>query len=290
MTTTDLRRRPLDIVTTCRSADFPILRKTFAGLRRYVPFQKLYVITARRNIPKLQRALTEDVHFLDEDELIPGMTLASLRDLSLPGLPKGAGWYFQQLLKFAFGFRKQEDDYYLIWDADTIPLRPLRFFDSSERMLFTTATEQNPAYFDNYRHLLREEPHREFSFISQHMIVQKSILRELLSKIESNFPGEDSWAWKIMRNLKGTSTNLFSEYETFGHFVKNHYPSRAAYRELSWLREGAHRSFRAPAQRDLERLGTQYDFVAFESSHMPARRFVRRVRAWLKDRRGNRVK
>jgi hypothetical protein len=286
MTATDLSSRRLDVVTTCRRADLSILRKTFIGLRRFVPLQKLYVITGRRNIPKLQRALTADVHFLDEDELIPGMTLASLYDLSLPGLPKGAGWYFQQLLKFAFSFRRQEDDYYLIWDADTIPLRPLRFFDSSGRMLFTTATEQNPAYFDNYRHLLREEPHREFSFISQHMIVQKSILRELLSIIESNFPGDDSWAWKIMRNLKGTSTNLFSEYETFGHFVKNHYPSRAAYRELSWLREGAYQSFRAPSQRDLERLGREYDFVAFESSHMAPRRFVRLVRAWLNDRRG----
>ena len=210
---------PLDIVTSCRRADYPILQKAFVGLSEFVPFRKLYIFTARQNITSLQRMLSRNVEILDEDEQIPGMALQSLRRLPLPGFPKGAGWYFQQLLKYTFCFQKQEDDYYLIWDADTVPLRPLQFFDPSGRMLFTTAKESNPYYFDNYRRLLREEPRHEFSFIAQHMIVQKSILREMLARIESNFTGDESWAWKIMRNLRGDCSNLFSEYETLGHYI-----------------------------------------------------------------------
>lgn len=282
MTAADPRNRPLDIVTACRRADFPVLRRTVAGLRKFVPFQRLYVITARQSIRTLQRLLPDDVEFLDEDEQIPGMTLLSLRNLSLPGFPKGAGWYFQQLLKYSFGFRRQEDDYYLIWDADTIPLRPLQFFDASGRMLFTTAKEQNPYYFENYRRLLRESPQQEFSFISQHMVVQKSILREMLGRIESNFAGNESWGWKIMRNLEGNISNLFSEYETLGHFVKAHYPERAAFRELSWLREGALGTYRVPSQAYLDRLSHDYHFAAFEVRQMPLRRFVRYVRGKLK--------
>ena len=34
-----------------------------------------------------------------------------------------------------------------------------------------------------------------------------------------------------MRNLDGGDTNLFSEYEMLGHFVKNHYPARFASRQ-----------------------------------------------------------
>ena len=137
MTAVDLSSRPLDIVTSCRRADFPVLRKTFVGLQKFVPFKRLYVITARQNMRTFRRMLPEGVQFLDEDEQIPGMTLSSLRNLSLPGFPRGAGWYFQQLLKYAFCFERQEDDYYLIWDADTVPLRPLQFFDNVGRMLFT---------------------------------------------------------------------------------------------------------------------------------------------------------
>ena len=277
----NLRQRPLDIVAACRSADLGILVPALAGLRRFVPFKKLHVIAANRNFFRFKRVLGDGVVFIDEDSLIPGMTLAELKQLPIRGFPRGAGWYFQQLLKLAFCFQKVEEDYFLIWDADTVPLRPLEFFDESGRMLFTMAEEENGAYFDTYRKLLREEPHREFSFISQHMIVQKSIVREMLAKIETNFPGNDSWAWKIMRHLEGTSTNLFSEYEMLGHFIKNHYAERAAYRKLAWLRDGALKTA-VPSQEDLSRLGQQYDFVAFESRHMPLRRFVRTVRSWLK--------
>jgi hypothetical protein len=280
----NLRQRPLDIVAACRSADRGILVPALAGLRRFVPFRKLHVVAANRNLARLKRALNDGVEFIDEDSLIPGMTLAELKKLPLPGFPLGAGWYFQQLLKLAFCFQKVEEDYFLIWDADTVPLRPLEFFDESGRMLFTIAEEEHGPYFETYRKLLREEPRREFSFISQHMIIQKSIVREMLAKIEANFPGNDSWAWKIMRHLEGTHTNLFSEYEMLGHYVKNNYPSRAAYRKLSWLREGSLRIGGSPSRADLEKLGQKYDFVAFESSEMPLRRFVRRAREWFNGR------
>ena len=231
----------------------------------------------------LRREIGADVNLVDQDALIPEMTLARLKQLTLPGFPKGAGWYFQQLLKFAFCFQKPEDDYFLIWDADTVPLRPLEFFDESGRMLFTIAMEQHQPYYETYRKLLRQEPHPEFSFIAQHMIVQKSILREMLAKIDSNFVGSDSWAWKIMRNLDGTSTNLFSEYEMLGHYVKNNYPERTSFRKLNWLREGSLQTRGRPAKADLEKLRQQYDFVAFESSQMPLRRFVRQVRGWFRN-------
>jgi uncharacterized protein DUF6492 len=279
----NLRQRPLDIVAACRSADLSILVLALAGLRRFVSFGRLHVIASSRNFAGFRRVLGDEVELVDEDLLIPEMTLAELQKLPLPGFPRMAGWYFQQLLKFAFCFQKTEEDYFLIWDADTVPLRPLEFFDESGRMLFTMAEEEHTPYFDTYRKLLREEPRREFSFISQHMIVQKSVLREMLAKIEANFPGGDPWAWKIMRHLEGANPHLFSEYETLGHYVKNNYPSRAAYRKLDWLREGSLQIGGKPSKLALEKLGQKYDFAAFESREMPLRRFIRGARKWWSD-------
>ena len=163
MTTSDLVSHRLDIVTACRGADLRILRLTDQHLRRLVPFRKLHVITTGKNIAKFRRALGESVELLDEDDLIVDMKLRDLAHLSLPGFPKGAGWYFQQLVKFAFCFREQEEDYYLIWDADTIPLRPLQFFDETGRMLFTLGDERHGRYFPTYKNLLRDEPNRDLS-------------------------------------------------------------------------------------------------------------------------------
>lgn len=272
----------LRVIIAARAADLPVLRLAYDGLRRYIRFAGLNVITSERNFERFTRVLGDDVQLVNEDGVIPDMTLQQLRRLKLPGFPQGAGWYFQQFLKLSFAFQDPFEDYYLIWDADTVPLRSLQFFDDLGRMCFTIASEEHSPYLANYRNLLGEEPRREFSFISQHMIVQKSVAREMLKQIETNFSGTESWAWKIMHNLKGTSTNLFSEYEMLGHFVKNHYPDRAVYRELRWSREGALASSRLPSSKRLELLRDSYDFITFESKHRPARRLAHSLRRWLR--------
>lgn len=58
------------------------------------------------------------------------------------------------MLKYQFAFHEPEDDYFLIWDADTIPLRKLEFFDGQGRMLLTKAEEYHPPYFQTYEKIL----------------------------------------------------------------------------------------------------------------------------------------
>lgn len=282
----NLRHHRLDVVSACQAADLPILQLNVAAQKRFLPLRQSHVITAQRNFPRFREALGEEVALIDEDTFIPGLNLASLRALPLPGFPHGAGWYFQQLLKFQFCFSRAEDDYYVIWDADTIPLQPLEFFDDRGAMQFTVADEEHTPYFATYRRLLGEEPNREYSFISQQMPVRKSILREMLSRIDTRFPGNENWAWKIMRNLEGTHVNLFSEYEMFGHYVKSHYPEQFAVRRLPWLRDGTRVVGSRPSAEDLDRLGKDYAFAAFEASQRPVRRWIRQARVWLRRQMG----
>jgi hypothetical protein len=276
----DLRHHRLDIVSAAQAVDLNVLQLAFAALKKHVAFGRLHVFTAQRNLRHFRRVLGPEVDLIDEDTFIPGMNLKALRALPLPGFPQGAGWYFQQLLKLQFCFSQPEDDYYLIWDADTVPLRPLEFFDEKGAMLFTVADECHLPYFATYRKLLGEEPRREFSFISQYIPVRKSIVREMLGKIDHHFSGKEDWAWKIMRNLEGAHVNLFSEYEMLGHYVKNHYAEQAVFRRLPWLRTGTRAVGGIPSAKDLERLGDEYAFAAFEASERVPRRWLRQFRAW----------
>jgi hypothetical protein len=277
----DLRRQPLDIVAASRLKDLHTLALASQNLRQFVPFKQLHVITARANFSRFAKTLGSDVGLVDEDAMIPGMTLAQLRALDEPGFPQGAGWYFQQFLKLAFAFQKTEDDHYLIWDADTVPLRPLEFFDDKNRMIFTQAAEYHPAYFETCKKLFRHDPQREFSFISQHIIVRKSIAREMFLTIEQNIPGPENWAWKIMRNVRGEGTNRFSEYETLGHYVKNIHPQAAVFRQLPWSRDGSRLASTRPSASDLKRLAEKYHYVSFEGNHGVLRRAAARLRKWL---------
>ena len=271
----NLCNRPLDIVSACRAKDLPVLKLASENLRRFVPLKTLRIFTARSNFREFADVLGTSVQLIDEDSALKGMTLEQLRRFPERGFPQGAGWYFQQFLKLSFAFVEPEDDYYLIWDADTIPLRPLQFFDDQGRMLFTKTTEHHSPYFETYGNLFGRDPRYEFSFISQHAIVRKSLLREMLQVIEKNIPGNESWPWKIMHGLKGSRPNRFSEYETWGYYVKDFHPEAAAYRELPWSRDGNRLLSSRPSAADLNALGESYAFIAFEASHKGLRRFLK---------------
>lgn len=257
--------RPLQVVTACIARDLPVFEIAARKLAEMIPLKSLHVVIRDEDHAAFRARLGDCVQLIRENEFIPGLTIAQLRQLPIETFPRGAGWYFQQLLKLQFAFVDPADDYYLIWDADTIPLRPLRFFDAAGRMLLTKTTEFHAPYFVTYRQLLGEEPNREFSFIAQHIVVQKSLAREMLTLIERRVAGEGNWAWKIMRGLPDTGGNLFSEYETYGHYVKNHHPGRVVIMERAWSRRGARLVRRGlPTEADLTRLSADFEFAAFE--------------------------
>lgn len=278
--------RPLPIVAACRARDLPVLEITARKLPEMVCCRRLHVVAPAGDCRQIQRRLGQEICVVAEDDFIPGMTIGGVRDLKAPGFPKIAGWYFQQLLKLQFAFVEPEEDFYLIWDADTVPLRPMRFFDPDGRMLLTQASEYHAPYFETYRRLLGTEPHREFSFIAQHMLVQKSVAREMLAAIERHVPGEDGWAWKIMRTLptdQGLQT--FSEYETYGHYIKNHYPDRVRWISRQWLRESTFHTGRpVPSAEELQALAERYDYAAFERAYKGWRRLAKRFMGLLSRR------
>jgi hypothetical protein len=257
--------RALSVVSTCRARDLPVLEITAQRLGECISLKSLHVIAPANDCDQIRARLGNRAAVISEDEFIPGMTPAELRKLARPHFPAAAGWYLQQFLKLQFAFQDPGDDYYLIWDADTVPLRKLEFFDRDGRMLLTKATEQHPPYFETYQQLLQESPNREYSLIAQHMVVQKSVAREMLAQIQQRTDNGEHWAWSIMHNLPTQGDNLFSEYETYGHYVKNHYPDRVRFIERPWLREGTEytRGW-IPSPQDLRQLGHNYDYVAFE--------------------------
>jgi len=69
------------------------------------------------------------IEYLDEDTVVPGLSLAAVKNCIQAYGGKGdrAGWYFKQLLLLAYATQPEPYHYYLVWDTDTIPVRPLTF-------------------------------------------------------------------------------------------------------------------------------------------------------------------
>lgn len=255
----------MQIVSACLARDLPVYRVTYQSLRRHLPGSEIHVITRKEDFSKFREECGPELTLWDEAALVPHMTLGELRKMPLRFFPKGAGWYFQQFLKYAFINVSNGDDHYLIWDADTVLLRPIEFFTPEGKPIYTTATEHHAPYFETYQALFGSKAEREFSFISQHQIIRKSILREMLSKIESRNPTSKNWAWAIMENLRGNGSNLFSEYETYGHYMKAEHPDSYVVRNLEWTRNGERWAGYPPRPEKIDLLAQKYAYASFEA-------------------------
>jgi hypothetical protein len=268
---------PFEVFTACRRRDLVTLRYAVERLRTHLEPKDIVVATARKNFGPFERALGSAVKLVDEDELIPGMTLAGIRHLSIQYFPRAAGWYFQQLLKYAWCFQNASIAHYLVWDADTILLKPLSFFDEQGRLLMTKSKEYHAAYFETFEKLFGVPASYEFSFISQHQMVDKMLLQEMLRTIAARFPASLNWAWAILQTLPSIGKNLFSEYETYGHWLKYYHPDRLRYRDVPWLREGTEVAGFPPSEKKLDELAKRYFFTSFESRKRPFKKVISRL-------------
>jgi hypothetical protein len=252
------------IVSPCLARDLSVYRLAYQSLLQHLPDARPHVITSRADFPKFRDACGTGLILMDQDEMISGMTIANLRDYPLPFFPAGAGWYYQQLLKWGFSSHCDLDEGYLIWDADTILLRPLEFKDNQGRIFLTTSSEYHEPYFETYEALLGHRPNDRISFISQHQWIEVKLLRELLGVI-SGTDGRN-WPWEIMAKLRGDGTNLFSEYETYGHYCLTRHPEACALRQLPWSRDGRSLAGFPPRSIKLPSLSDRFAFVSFESN------------------------
>jgi hypothetical protein len=252
------------IVSACLARDLPVYRFAFEGLMRHVPGARPHVISRREDFGKFRDACGSELQLLDENGMVPGMDLGDLRRTPLPFFPAGAGWYFQQFLKWACADLFKSERGYLIWDADTILLRPLEFCDATGRTWLTTSTEYHPPYFETFQELLGFPPARKISFISQHQWIERDILSELLEGIGGK--SNSGWAWEIIRRMQGKGTNLFSEYETYGHYCLVRHPERCVVRDVPWTRAGRNIAGFPPEPAVLQALSRDYAFASFESN------------------------
>jgi Family of unknown function (DUF6492) len=268
----------MQIVSACIARDLPVYRITCESLRRHVPDAEVHVITRGEDFHSFRNACGSGIVLWDEASLLPGMTLRQLREMPFPFFPQGAGWYYQQFLKFAFLNVSNSDSHYLIWDADTVLLKPIPFFDEHGRALYTKAAEHHRPYFQTFEQLFGTPASREFSFISQHQIIDKSILREMLGEIESRHPQASDWTWAVMSNLRGEGSNLFSEFETYGHYAKWKHPEAMAFRDLAWTRNGERLAGYPPDPLMMDQLAAKYSFASFENFFTLKKRIMRGIR------------
>ena len=77
-----------------------------------------------------------------------------------------------------------KDEYYLIWDSDTIPLKLMKIFDDKNKPYFDVKTENHTPYFITMKRIFPELGKiYNYSFISEHMLIKTQIMKNLIQNI-----------------------------------------------------------------------------------------------------------
>ena len=185
-------------------------------------------------------------------------------------LPRGiTGWYYQQFLKMQYAFMCK-DEYYMVWDGDTVPCRPINMFSNETGQPYIDLKHEfHPEYFETLGKILPGfKKVIERSFISEHMLIRCDIMKSLIADIEKNesIEGEKFWE-KIINVIEPDKIfdSSFSEFETYGTYVALRYPSVYKLRDWHSFRMGAmFFDLNTICDRDFAWLSKDFDAISFE--------------------------
>ena len=282
-----INRNNMDVVICVAKKDCLIVRKTIKYIRSCFCVEHIYLLIAKEYFIFFPSSFRKryGVILVDEEDLVTDKQ--HLKDIADAHFmcDYRFGWYYQQFLKMEFARSSYAKKYYLIWDSDTIPLNPIRFFDiDNQKMLFTSKTECHSAYFETMQLLIGLNKEVDSPFIAEHMVVDVEIMQRLISQIELSSCQGDSCYEKIIYTARVDEPNAFSEFETYGTFCHHYYPERFLFRELRTFRYGGSKYSRFVSGKQLGKLAKSYDTASFESWDSPSkswRKFQNRCESFL---------
>jgi hypothetical protein len=264
------------IIVTC-ARDLPVNLISIPAVLQYIRASTYAIVVPHADLPRFRAVLPGEVTVIAEESLLGDWTIQKIAESLPQGVATRAGWYLQQLLKLEAVRQMMTTSEALIWDGDTVPMRPMIFKDAAGRIGFYVGREHYGPYFDTTRRLLGMERAVPHSFIAQCMCVRVSWIQELLEKIEQR-TGK-GWIDAILSSIPGKSPSEFSEYETIGTFVATTHRPDIFINPRPWFRWGMalFGGIDGVTAIGLQHLSRSYDYVALES-------WDRGGKAWVRSR------
>jgi len=264
-----------DIIIPVAFRDYTFLKNTIKYIEDFLDPEHIYIIThfgMSRCLP-LKIKKNKRCIILDEDKILPNLSLKNVEDIlrKHKSIYLNTGWFFQQFLKMGFAMSTYcNNEYYLTWDADTLPLCRIKFFSQDNCPFFSMKSEHHQPYFETLNNILGIKKTNERSYIAEHMMFNKSIMQELIKKINENqtLQGK-TWFEKIIYSTNAKEQCSFSEFETYGNYCLTNYPNLYVERLLPSFRGGGYITGRFINKRILDYLKIDLYTVSFESDNVP---------------------
>lgn len=221
-------------------------------------------------IKEMKSSLNFPINFINEKNLLDVDKIKQLIKYRNESAVIRSGWYIQQFLKMIY-CNICQDKYYLIWDSDTIPIKKVKMFENNGKPIFDVKTEYHEPYFITMKNIFPELGKKfRYSFISEHMIINTKLMKNMINRISDNKNlFGNTWYEKIINCIdpKYLYHSGFSEFETYGTFVKKHYKQVYSKRLWKSLRGGVNLYFNPKllTDNDIKKISKYYNSISFEN-------------------------
>jgi hypothetical protein len=243
----------IDILIPVIEKDLETLPFVIQGVKKYVrhPIGQIIIVA-----PRSKRIMTfchqKKCIFIDENSVLP------IRKNTIKyRTTRWSGWILQQLLKLS-GDQLCSQHFFLVIDADTVLIRP-HIFRRNQKTVFYCRNWSRNEYFKTYRRLLGKKAASRLSFVNHYMLFEKSKLQQLKRAIETRH--KTSWYSAILKSINKSKPFGFSEFETYGNFVRSTYPGQFIFKKS--LNKMISRDVRTVSAPDVKRLSKKFRSISF---------------------------
>ena len=251
---------PFDIVVPLHKKDMPVFYTYTLPhlLKNAVGLQTLYIVCKPDAVRDISYA---NVKFVNEEN-ITQFTFEEIKQYM--NNTSRAGWYYQQILKlYAHQYIKTLSEHYVIWDSDTVLLKPNAFFhnDYGEiRALFAISPEYNPPYMEHMDRLIPglTRYSGRWGGVTHHQPWTKSVIRDLFQRVEfrHSFPFWKGYLRCVEQKHYGGAG--CADYEIVMAFSFTYHSNTILIRPLMWAN-----------RRELPDPSEHLDFVSLHEHMMP---------------------
>jgi hypothetical protein len=257
------------VLSVCARKHIDTWRSAAAAQLRFLAAKDRLVIVPRPDYQAFRDVTPRCIRVEPEDEYLSEFGPALRHAIETAGTTHRYGWYLQQYLKLEAIRRLSREQRAVIWDADTVLLKPVHFFDAEGNPLFFPATEHHIPYFTTISRAFGLDKSVQPSFVAQCIPVPSGLPARFFAGLEAS--GE-SWFRRLISATDFREQSGFSEYETLGTFFAAESGS-ITWQTDGWIRDGW-RYFDSPEdalQHPQRRHARPAAFVAFEDWLVPER-------------------
>ncbi len=251
----------MNVIIPVAVADVETVLKNIPYIKRNIMPSEIIIITGSDAISAIKRKNIENILLFDENKMIEGLNFNVVKkELEKYNAEGRTGWYFQQFLKLGYSLIC-EDEYYISWDSDTIPIRNISMFENG-KPIFDIKTEHHQPYFDTIKELFGFDKIINGSFISEHMLFKTEYVKQMINCLNI----DKEWFIRIIEaiNPRDIGFSGFSEFETYGTFVSNVFPNSYGTREIRSFRDGRIFFGDIPSPDVLSWMAKSYSTISFE--------------------------